>query len=259
MDSVVGMRGFPSWMNRILNSILLLAAVVNVRAADQVIPVLMTTTATYSNVTVTTKSKDYIFIHHAGGMGNIRVDDLSDDAKRVLGYSAPPRKYKKVILPVVLARDVLPQVEERLKPIQDSVREQLPPELRDFQPTRPFFVALAAAGVAMHLFFSLLCRLIVLKAKKVPGGLVWIPGLQWIPLLRAAEMSGWWFLLLWFPIVPLVWAFKVVKARGLSILISILLILPVTGIFAFLYLAFAREKPAAPVRPKYESMSLETA
>jgi apolipoprotein N-acyltransferase len=84
-----------------------------------------------------------------------------------------------------------------------------------------------------------------------------------IPLLQAADMSGWWFLGFFVPVLGFVawilWSLNIAKTRGKGIWTAILLILPPTSFFAFLYLAFSSEAPSdTPVR-KYKSMALETA
>jgi len=43
---------------------------------------------TYRNVTVTTKSKNYIFIMHSTGMENIKLAEVPPDIRTKLGYSA---------------------------------------------------------------------------------------------------------------------------------------------------------------------------
>ena len=102
-------------------------------------------------------------------------------------------------------------------------------------------------GVGMVLLFYLFhcycCMLICRKAGHPPGLLVWLPGLQLIPLLRAAGMSAWWFLAFFVPLLNLVpsilWPFNIAKTRGKSVWVAIMLLLPITSIFAFLYLAFS--------------------
>ncbi len=232
-------------------------------AEEQTLPLLSTKSGTYTNVTVTTKKKDYIFILHAGGMGNIRVSELTDEALVELGYATEPKKTSSGS-PIVLAKEILPTVEAKLQPIQNTLQTTLGTQLptRNFSlgSAKAFLAIVAGTIVAIHLFFSYCCHLILIKSKKAPSILCWIPVLQWIPLLRAAEISGWWFLglLLPVPIVPIMWAFKIAKVRGMGPLMGVLLILPITGFFAFLYLAFKRE--SASENPKrYQSMSLETA
>jgi uncharacterized membrane protein YhaH (DUF805 family) len=62
-------------------------------------------------------------------------------------------------------------------------------------------------------------------------------------MLRAAGMSRWWFVAYFVPLFNLMpailWGFKIAKARGKSLWIGVLLLLPVTNLFAFLYLAFS--------------------
>jgi hypothetical protein len=81
-------------------------------------------------------------------------------------------------------------------------------------------------------------------------------------MLRAARMSRWWFL---FWLVPLLnvagyilLSVKLVEARGKSVWFALLLLLPLTSFFAFLYLAFS--DPVAPKeKPVVEIMTLDAA
>jgi hypothetical protein len=77
-------------------------------------------------------------------------------------------------------------------------------------------------------------------------------------------MSYWWFLALLVPVLNLVpaflWPFKIANARGKSVWVGILLLLPITNFFAFLYLAFsdgARATDDDEAEPKV--MSLQAA
>src|ERR1035437_7344734 len=56
-------------------------------AAEETFEVLHVGTRTYTNVTVTTKAKSYIFIFHAGGMANIKVSEISPELRQQLGYT----------------------------------------------------------------------------------------------------------------------------------------------------------------------------
>ena len=90
--------------------------------------------------------------------------------------------------------------------------------------------------------------------------MVWLPVLQIFPCLKAARMSGWWFLALFIPVLNLVasimWCVKIAQARGKSVLVGILLLLPVLNIFAFLYLAFSSDEKTE--APKQEADEVET-
>ena len=106
----------------------------------------------------------------------------------------------------------------------------------------------------------LICR----KTGNPPGILVWLPVLQLFPLLRAAGMSGWWFLAFFVPVLNLVprffGRFKIAKARGKSVWVGVLLLLPVTNLFAFLYLAFSNGASAEEdEEPEPKIMTLQTA
>jgi len=105
----------------------------------------------------------------------------------------------------------------------------------------------------------LICR----KAGHPPGLLVWLPWLKLFPMFRAAGMSGWWVLACFVPVLNLMplllWPLKIAQARGKSVWIGVLLLLPVFNLFAFLYLAFSNgasdEEDEVP-EPKV--MSLQT-
>jgi len=84
--------------------------------------------------------------------------------------------------------------------------------------------------------------------------------------LRAARMSVGWFVAS-ILIVPgmiggLIWSFKIAKARGKSPVTGFLMLVPVLGVFPFLYLAFADKVPAPAVKEEKRTdhlMTLEVA
>jgi hypothetical protein len=121
------------------------------------------------------------------------------------------------------------------------------------------------SGIALLLYFGFCycCMLICKKTDKPPGALVWLPILQQFPLLRAAGMSYWWFLGYFVPVlnlvVPIVWCFKIAKACRKSAWVGLLLLLPVTNFFAFLYLAFSDGAPKKEEPRRVEVMSLDLA
>jgi hypothetical protein len=125
-----------------------------------------------------------------------------------------------------------------------------------------FFVALGIA-LLVYLFYSYCCMLICLKTGNQPGVLVWLPVLQLLPLIRAAGMSGWWLLGYCVPVVNIVaqvlWCFNIAKARGKSVWVGALLLLPITSLFAFLYLAFSNGTSAEEEEPEPKIMTLQAA
>jgi len=58
---------------------------------EQSFPLLQTKTGAYTNVTVTKKTKDWIFIIHAAGVCNVKASDLPTDARIMLGYEEAPK------------------------------------------------------------------------------------------------------------------------------------------------------------------------
>lgn len=161
---------------------------------------------------------------------------------------------------------------------QQQLREKWE-QLQRYRPALELTSGLLALAVLLvfHLFFSFCLKLICVKAGSEPGFAVWLPGLQVIPALRAAGMSLLWLLptvlclvvvlslplvsrfdspalagvvfsvvLVWLAVTlilnwlaQIIWCFKITSARGKSILVAILLLLPVLNVLAFLYLAFS--------------------
>jgi hypothetical protein len=215
--------------------------------AEETFDVLQTKTDTYENVTVTAKNKDWIFILHAAGMGNIKISDLPDDVAEKLGYTITKEEPKRAAMPTMetLTDIQLPEMQD----LQASWREGGPAAvMKEFGDPVAVWTALGIVGLC-YLFFCYCSMMICRKAHTSPGILVWIPVLQFIPLLRAAGMSGVWLLAFLVPVVNLVaqvvWYVKIVHARGKGPLLVVWLLLPLTAPFAYLYLAFSE---AAPIR-----------
>jgi hypothetical protein len=261
------MKNVKSWSSRIrglvraaLLTVVCLSALKSVAAAEQTLPLLKTKTAIYTNAIVTTKAKNYIFILHSTGMANLKIQDLSPEAQQELGYARAEDKPKPSGL--VFAKQLMPALESKFKPYQERLRKQLPWTEQQLTPTRNVIYIALGVFLAGYLFFSYCCHLICIKSKKDTSVLVWLPVFKLIPLLRAADMSAWWFLASFLPvinlIVPILWAFNIVKVRGKGALLAVFLLLPITNLFAFLYLAFSEEASTETV-PRYKSMSLQTA
>jgi hypothetical protein len=96
-------------------------------------------------------------------------------------------------------------------------------------------------------FFCYCCWQICRKTSNRGGLLVWLPGFQMVPLLRAAGMSPWLFFTLFIPpispFVMIVWCFRICRVRQKSAFTAVLLVLPVTNILAFIYLALSGYGP----------------
>lgn len=224
----------------------------------------------YTNVTVTTKAKNYIFIHHSTGMENIKVGDLPEEIRNQLGYVPEVPKGQKAAN----------WAKEKMADLH--IGEINAAELQDpkvwkeksavvFEKARAIDNKLCGAimgGVLLvYLFYCYCCLLICQKAGYEPGLLIWVPIFQIIPLLRAARMSPWLFLtyVLIAPslLINIVWCFKIARARGKSGVTGLLMLVPVLGVLPFLYLAFADKVPTpAPAKEDTRTdhlMTLETA
>jgi hypothetical protein len=216
-------------------------------AAEQTFDVLQIGTQVYSNVTVTTKSKTYVFLLHSAGMATIKVSDLSPELKERLGYSSPVTATK------VSASNALKWVESRLNqlPLPEVVaqaRTLHPSDLKisSLKSIRLSQRQLISIVGGLLLFWLLRCAChsaICRKAGTEPGALIWIPVLKLIPLLKAAKMStAWTWSVLFLPaacLMDVIWCFKIASARGKSPLVGFLLLIPVISVLPFLYLAFS--------------------
>jgi len=237
-------------------------------ALEQSFDVLQVGTQVYSNVTVTTKSKTYVFILHSTGMTNIRVADLPQDVQQKLGYAAAEDQISQM-KPGAWAKKTIAKLESpQVKGVGSELirawREGITSTNLQLHESTPESLALVGCGLlALYLFFCYCCLLICQKTAGRPGILVLIPILQAIPLFGAAGMSGWWLVALFIPglnlLASIMWCVKIVQARRKSGWLTLFLLLPPTSLLAFLYLAFSDAAPARKVTPRVQIMTLETA
>jgi hypothetical protein len=223
-----------------LVAVTLMTAIAGANAAqEETFDVLQIGTQTYRNVTVTAKAKDYIFILHSGGMANIKIAQLPSEVRERLGYQTPQSK------PTVKGSDL---GSKRLKVWQEGIAQRWRAIATQRSvgalPVGPAVIFCVLGALALgYIFFCYCCLLICRKTGNSPGVLIWLPVLQLFPLLRAAKMSSWWFLAYLVPVLNILahvlWTVKIVQARGKSVWLAVLLLLPITGFFAFLYLAFS--------------------
>jgi hypothetical protein len=254
-------------------------------AVEETFDVLKTKTATYTNVTVTKKTKDWIFILHAQGMINIRIQDLPAEVLEKLGYGKNSQKSDSA-QPAFSAKKIFENVHlPQMKPLEEALQKNGSAQLSKITGNKTWLLISVGILAGIYLFFANCCRLICRKTHNAAGFLVWVPLLQLIPLFRAANMSRMWFLAFLIPALPLpflhsikptyillvalavmvvpviaqvIWSVKIVKARGKNGWVSLFLLLPVTSFFSFLYLAFSSDAPVV-IKQEYKSMALETA
>lgn len=237
---------------------------------EQTFPVLQTKAGAYTNVTVTKKTKDWVFILHSKGVCNIKATDLSTDARIALGYEEAPKVPGSPEAIAAASAEAssskLPHVDmSEVKKFAEGWREnrkEKEAEVKAFLSAHVVGVCVVLGIlVVLHILHSAIFWMICRKTHIAPGPLVWVPILQLLPLLRAANMSRVWFFAFLIPpfnlIAIIVFSIKLVKSRGKSPWVAFLLILPATSWIAVLYLAFSSSAPVE--MASNEVLALETA
>jgi hypothetical protein len=236
-------------------------------AVEEKFAVLQIGARTYTNVTVTTRAKSYVFILHDGGMASIKPAELPLEIQDQLGYAPgggtkPPTNTAAAWAKREIAKINVPDVKELE---QQIINAKPPPAVAALGLVGPTLI-FAVLGIALLLYlFGCYCWMLICRKTGNPGGiLVWLPVLQLFPILRAAGMSGWWFLAFCLPLLNLiasiVLCFNIAKARGKSAWVGLFLLLPITSLFAFLYLAFSNGGQAEEdEEPESRIMTLEAA
>jgi hypothetical protein len=217
-------------------SFLLFALAAQAGDTDMKLPTLTVDGQTYSNVVVFSKNDKHVTISHAGGMASLKTKSLDKATLRKLGYSVAEEP--TTALPPIGGRaDIDPRVRELQERIQRNAEEFLQQVDR-----KTLYEIVALLGI-LYLFFCYCCMQICIKTDNRPGILVWLPGFQMVPLLRAAGMPSWLFILLFVPVVGaiiyIVWCFRIARVRQKNAFWGFLLLLPVIGVVAFVYLALS--------------------
>lgn len=211
--------------------------------ADETFETLKVGAATYTNVTVLNRTASDVFIKHAGGSINFKVKDLAVEELKKLGY-APPEPAK----PSVLATK-MEEWSGKLKPTStNEIVTNLSGHYEDkfkaigISPAAALFGLLGVALV-LHVFYSVCMRKICQKTKTEPGGVIWIPILQLIPLHRAAGISPGLVLLYFIPLIGafvfIYWCVKICRALEKSAGLVVLIFIPILNLFFIPYLAFS--------------------
>ena len=244
--------------------LLLLPSLASANKADLQLPILKSGTVVYSNVTVYSQNDQDLYISHAQGLGNVKISTLDDDSLRALGLKVEKPESASGTL-MARAKGVTAAVDQ-WKNSLGTLNAASVSEFADKLKSRPALEIpptwLWNIIAGMLLFYILLClcfRAICRNAGTPAGFLIFIPLLQLFPLLRAAKMPLWCFILFLIPGVNIImqiwWSFAIAKACGKGVLTGIFLILPVTSLFAFLYLVFSEN--TAPDEPPMPAESLQ--
>jgi hypothetical protein len=249
----------------VLTILFLIAPLASNAMTDETFDVLHVGTRTYTNVTVTTKTRTQIFIMHSAGMHTIKVADLPPEILSKLGYSSVPEEKPTkglAALGTAAKKSGVKFSFPQFKQFQGQLGSHKPVNFAAINWSTNALLTISGIVVLFYLFFSYCAMLICQKAGEMPGPLVWVPFLQLIPLLKAAQMPAGWIILFLIPglniIAHIVWSMKIASARGKGPLTGLCLILPITSFFAFLYLAFSNGA-VHKERTTVEIMSLEAA
>ena len=232
---------------------------------------------TYTNLVVSSRTTTDVFIRHQSGIGNFKVDELSPQQLIQLGYeseSAPEKAKESQESPLAAASKATqsvikslstPATHAKLGHFVQRVRARVtgapdpgdsgdpgqvtPLSLESLQDILPHsavvFISFFLASLPLiYFFFCYTARMVCKKAGLEPGFMIWLPILSLIPLLRAAKLSPWLFLVMLVPIVNLlvgvIWCFRIARARGKGLLTTLGLICPPTSPLAWLYLAYSK-------------------
>jgi hypothetical protein len=237
-------------------------------ATEEKFETLQIGTHMYTNVTVTTKAKNYIFVMHATGMLNVKLSELTPDVLHELGYKTPEEteaaKRTTNVLAVAVAK--LPAVgRTSVKNLRESIWNRVPDSQKQALTNPRLLRPLLWTAVGFFFFFSFCASQICKKTGVKDGGLAWVPILQIFPLLKAAGMSPAWFIAFLIPLFNIcaafVWARRIAEARRLASWIAVLMILPGLNVLGLLCLTFAEGAPEAKkmVLSSPQLMVLETA
>ncbi len=95
-------------------------------------------------------------------------------------------------------------------------------------------------GLVFYVFFCFCMKRICEKAGHAPGGLIWIPLVNFVPQLKAAQLPVWMIILFFIPVVNIGMYFffwcKLCIARGKPGWMGVFALFPP---FLMIYLAFA--------------------
>lgn len=214
----------------------------------------------YSNVTVVSRTPTHITFKHTHGFSTVKLGALTSDNQAKIGYTPPP--------PPKRGMDYVPDLTALTQALNDPRLQLLEKEVRAevarvlAEDDKVIIYSAAGGAGCIYLLFCLAAVKICRKTTVRPGLWVWLPGFQWISLLKAAGMSPWFFFLLLIPpvnlVVMIVWCFKICRTRQKSQALGFFLLVPVINIFVYFYLAFSSQKnaPAAPGRGQPQKLRL---
>ena len=224
-----------------------LAVVPGARADDERLESLTISGNTFSNVTIISRTKTHISFQHAHGFASVKLTALPPSDQTKIGYTPPPPP--KTMLD--RAKDLTAWVNDpRIHRFEQEIRAEVDRVIAEDD--KVIIYSVVGGAACIYFLFCLAAIKICRKTTVRPGLWVWLPGFQWISLLKAAGMSPWNFFLLLIPpinlIVMSIWCFKICRTRQKSPALGFFLLIPVVNIFAYFYLAFSAQKTAKAAR-----------
>jgi hypothetical protein len=221
----------------------------------------VTPAGTFSNVSVVSMTETHVTLKGSdGSVATLKLTDLdATTLARLRGETpvttqTPGNASEKgtlltSLLPNSDGTNTTSTLVDRSRSAVEEFLQRMSPE----QAGMAFVGIVLGIALLFYLFQCYCMRLICKKTGNDPGFLIWLPVLQVFPMLRAASMSYWWFLGLLIPVLNIVtsvlWCIKITQARGKHWIVALLLILPFTNLFAFLYLAFSSGVEVEPETP----------
>lgn len=236
---------WPAFGSVLVAGIILLMGVAPVSATGEIeVPLIKTTTADYQNVRVFKRTATHLSFAHENGTAVIKLSDIDAESlaslERALAGLPEPTETSAPATPTATKEQ--PQAGGAAGWLKSFSGQFKATTLPEGITMKMVWYGLGVLGF-LYLAYCYCCSLICAKAGRAGGFLVWVPVLQMIPMFRAAGMSGWWFLAMFVPLLNLVgqvlWCVKITQARGKGFFTAVMLILPVTNLLAFLYLAFS--------------------
>ncbi len=211
--------------------------------AEQTFDALELRGVVYTNATVLNTNATDVFIKHAGGLTGVKVKDLGVEDLKKLGYvpKEPPKPSPLVTKMEALTEKLRPgATNEAVTNLSSFYEDKL--KASGINPAIALAIFLAGALV-IHIFYSVCMRKICLKANQDPGGIIWIPILQFIPLHRAAGISPGLVLLYFIPpigvLVFIYWSVKICRVLRKSAALVIMIFIPILNLFFIPYLGLS--------------------
>ena len=105
-------RGFVRWLALYFVPLLWFALAGALGAAEDKIDELQIGAHTYRNVTITTRTTNYVFLVHSEGMSNFKYSELTPEERHKLGFPEPPPPVVKTNIAEAWAKGALSKLDE---------------------------------------------------------------------------------------------------------------------------------------------------